>query len=364
MKPVLRNFAISVLALLLLPGSAEERTRQTTPEPLLVVIEQPESKAAEPEGEPKEEEAEEKPVCIRLSDGQAVQTLPLEEYLVGVVLSELPASFADEAFKAQAVAARTFTRRRCAAPKHADCDVCADAACCQAWTSREELKKRLGADFERVWQKAADAVAQTRDEVLLYDGALIDAVYFSCSGGMTEDAAAVWGTDVPYLRSVPSPGEQDAPRNTGERTVQADELRALLQADRPGLKLAGAPETWFKEVERTQGGGVASVCVGGQKLSGTELRALLGLDSTCFELSFTDQAVTFQTRGFGHRVGMSQYGANAMAEQGFDYRTILRYYYRGAEIKKLPGIASGEDGRIRTDSAPESEPGTQRRPTW
>ena len=336
MKTVLRNVIVSALSILLLPGASYEDRQPSAPEPLLLVIEQPD-KETEPSPQPEQ-------TVVRLLVGQETRELPLEEYLVGVVLSEIPAGFSLEAFKAQAVAARTFALRRLAEPKHADCDLCADAACCQAWTSPEALREKFGADYESTRKKGADAVRDTAGEALYYDGTLIDAVYYSCSGGKTEDALAVWGSEVPYLQSVPSPGEQDAPRNFAEVCMEADELAAKLREARPDCDFSASPECWFEKSERTRGGGVASAVIGGQTFTGTELRRLLGLNSTDFTVCVSDGSVTFSTRGFGHRVGMSQYGAEAMAKQGFDYRTILRYYYRGTEIKKLPGEDSGENG--------------------
>lgn len=150
-------------------------------------------------------------------------------------------------------------------------------------------------------------------EILTYDGAPIEAVYFSCSGGSTEAAVAVWGTDVPYLQAVESPGEQDALRYESEAAFLEDELRAILNKAAPEAKLDGPSEGWFGEPFLTEGGGVASVTIGGEDFTGTQLRSLLGLNSTRFTVTCGDGEVVFHVRGFGHRVGMSQYGANAMA---------------------------------------------------
>ena len=145
---------------------------------------------------------------------------------------------------------------------------------------------------------------------------------------------------MPYLQSVESFGEESALRYESEVVCTAAQLREKL----PGAKLDGAPEGWFGAVSYTDGGGVATMEIGGKAYSGTELRSLLGLNSTCFTVSRAGDTVTFSVRGYGHRVGMSQYGANYMAAQGFDYRTILQYYYRGAEIKKLSQTMSETAG--------------------
>ena len=173
--------------------------------------------------------------------------------------------------------------------------------------------------------KASNAVQQTQDEVLTYGGALIDAVYFSCSGGSTEAAAAVWGTDVPYLQAVDSPGEQDAAPYASTVTCSPAEFAETL-----GLAADGDPAGWLGGTSYTAGGGVDTCTIRGQAYAGTRLRQLFGLNSTRFSLRYADGVFRFDVRGYGHRVGMSQYGANAIARLGFDYQTILRTY-RGAK---------------------------------
>lgn len=267
---------------------------------------------------------------VYVSDGGETRELDMAEYLTGVVAAEMPASFETEALKAQAVAARTFTQKRRQSAKHEHADVCADSACCQAWSSEAALRERFGADYDTYAEKARAAVEATRGEVLLYDGVLIDATYFSCSGGRTEDAAAVWGAEVPYLQSVKSYGEENALRYASEKRFTPEALRAALG----GAVLSGSPSAWFSDVTYTEGGGVNTMRIGQTCYTGTELRRLLGLNSTCFRVSADEDGVTFHVLGYGHRVGMSQYGADYMARQGYDYRTILQYYYRGAELKK------------------------------
>ena len=263
---------------------------------------------------------------------QVVNRVPLSHYLYGVVAYEMSDSFPLEALKAQAVAARTFARRQMAGGKHADADVCSQSACCQACLSADALQERYGAAFDAAWDKASNAVQQTQDEVLTYGGALIDAVYFSCSGGSTEAAAAVWGTDVPYLQAVDSPGEQDAAPYASTVTCSPAEFAETL-----GLAADGDPAGWLGGTSYTAGGGVDTCTIRGQAYAGTRLRQLFGLNSTRFSLRYADGVFRFDVRGYGHRVGMSQYGANAIARLGFDYQTILRYYYRGAKIETQKG---------------------------
>lgn len=267
---------------------------------------------------------------IRLQNGTEIQELPLEEYLSGVLLSEMPMSFEMEALKAQAVAARTFAVRQMAGGKHEDFDVCGQSNCCQAWTSQQALREKLGDQWQPYWNRAGEAVSATAGQVLTFEGTLIDAVYFSCSGGRTEEAAAVWGGDVPYLQSVDSPGEEEAARYTSQVEVSLETFRQIL----PEASLTGNPSGWFGGCTRTKGGGVNTLVIGGQTYSGTELRKRFHLNSTLFEISVTEDQIIFEVQGFGHRVGMSQYGANAMAADGSDYREILAHYYPGSTLEE------------------------------
>ena len=254
-----------------------------------------------------------------------LRQMPLSEYLVGVVLAEMPADFDSEALKAQAVVARTYTRKRMEKGKHGEAAVCMDPGCCQGWRSIEDYLDEGGrqASIDRVRR----AVADTDGAVLCYDGALIDATYFSCSGGSTEDAVAVWGQDVPYLQAVESPGEEEAPRYSDSVTFPASEL-----AQRLGIENRGDPSGWFSGITYTEGGGVETISVRGKSFTGTQLRSKLGLRSTAFDLEVKGNHITITTRGFGHRVGMSQYGAQAMAERGCSFEEILSHYYTGAEL--------------------------------
>ena len=254
-----------------------------------------------------------------------LQQMDLREYLVGVVLAEMPASFESEALKAQAVVARTYTRKRMEGGKHGQAAVCMDSGCCQGWRSWEDYLAQGGK--QSAVEKVRAAVADTDGLVLRYEGRLIDATYFSCSGGVTEDAVAVWGQDVPYLKSVQSPGEEEAPRFTDRVSFSAAEFAGKL-----GLSAAGDPGNWFGSVTYTTGGGVETMVIRGKTLSGTQLRSKLGLRSTAFEIAVSGDKITVTTRGFGHRVGMSQYGAQAMAQEGSSFSEILAHYYTGTEL--------------------------------
>ena len=278
---------------------------------------------SEPAAEPVMEPVLETPVPVRFLSGGEVREMELEEYLVGVVLAEMPASFEEEALKAQAVVARTYTvRAREGKSKHDDGDICGDSTCCQGYLAPNDY-----GGTEEALAKVQGAVAATAGEVLTYQGNLVEATYFSCSGGSTEDAVAVWGTDVPYLQSVSSPGEENATYYTDSVSFTGAEF-----ASRLGLNLTGDPAAWLGEITHTGGGGVDTMMIDGIPFKGTELRKLLGLRSTAFTMSVTEETITVSTRGYGHRVGMSQYGADAMAALGSTYGEILTHYYQGTEL--------------------------------
>lgn len=263
-------------------------------------------------------------VPVQKSDGKRKE-MDLEDYICRVVLGEMPASFEVEALKAQAVAARTYTLRCClGGSKHDGDAVCTDSKCCQAYCEPEGYI-RNGGTYENV-RKVFDAVMETAGQVLYYEDRLIMATYFSSAGNATEDAKAVWGNSVPYLVAVSSP-EGDNRYNGEKISFTAKEFQEKL-----GATLKGKPESWFGAVTYTVGGGVDQIRIGGKLYKGTLLREKLGLRSTDFAVTTTDTVVTFTTNGYGHRVGLSQYGADAMAVNGSDYEQILLHYYTGTRL--------------------------------
>ena len=244
--------------------------------------------------------------------------MALSDYLCGVLMGEMPGSFPLEALKAQAVAARTYTLQRL----EAGGALSDDPAECQAFCDPDQAGTKYGEQADAVMEKLRRAVEETDGQVMIYDGTLITATYFSCSGGRTESAQAVWGSSVPYLLSVDSPGEEDADSFESRMELTRSELMERLEI----------PDTEIREITYTEGGGVETMTIGGRSFSGVELRQRLGLRSTNFQIDISGDTVTVDVKGFGHRVGMSQYGAKAMAERGQSYREILAWYYTGAEL--------------------------------
>lgn len=255
-----------------------------------------------------------------------VQNMDLDTYLLGVVLGELPGSFHEEAIKAQIVAVRTLTLRRLSGDgKHGAAAVCMESGCCQAFCNPEEYISSGGSEEYIECVKAC--IAATENQVLLYDGRLIDAAYFSCSGGRTEDAVAVWGSEVPYLQAVDSPGEELASHYMDTVTMDLSSFKNAL-----GLIAVEDSVISVEKIIYTRGGGVASMTISGVTFTGMQVRTLLRLRSTNFTIAISGELVTITTKGFGHRVGMSQYGAEAMALAGSSYEEILLHYYTGTEI--------------------------------
>lgn len=258
-----------------------------------------------------------------LIDGKELD-MALSDYLTGVLLGELPSSFHMEAKKAQAVVARTYTLRTIASMDKHNGAICTDSRCCQAYMNPDACRN------PQAVVQAKQAVGETADMVLTYGGELILATYFSCSGGYTEDAVAVWGGDVPYLQAVESPGEEQAYCFTDRVTFSAQEFQRAL-----GVSLSGSPATWFGGATYTEGGGVNTMKIGGRVYKGTDLRQLLGLRSTVFTVTTKENTIIVDTKGYGHRVGMSQYGAQAMALAGKGYREILSHYYLNTILSKI-----------------------------
>lgn len=275
-----------------------------------------------------EQELQQVWIPVRKEDGKIV-CMELEEYVSRVVLGEMPASFDTEALKAQAVAARTYTLRCVDEAQKHDGAVCTDYSCCQEFIEPEDYIGTRGTqeDVDKVFQ----AVAQTTGQVLCYDGELICATYFASAGGSTESAQAVWGQAVPYLVPVSSPEES---RYDGQKVcVSFDDFARIL-----GQELEGDPKCWIGTATFTTGGGVDTIRIGDRRYSGTELRELFSLRSTVFTVSATKEGIGFETVGYGHRVGMSQYGADDMAHSGCDYEKILSHYYQGATLEEYSSV--------------------------
>ncbi|MBE5781373.1 MAG: stage II sporulation protein D [Clostridiales bacterium] len=285
--------------------------------------------------------AEAAPVTVKVYDHKAKTTftMDLEEYTLGVLSGEMPASYEPEALKAQAVAARTYTYRKMESGGcgRGGAQVCTDSTHCQAYCSMEERKAKWKNNFTAYENKLTDAVTDTKGQVLLYEGKPIAAFFHAVAGGQTEDVINVWGGNLPYLKSVPSTGEESATRFTGTVTVTYDAFRSKIRSIRPGAKVDDVQKS-IGSIARTDAGRVKAIVIGGETISGNEMRTLFGLNSTNFTIRCSGKKVQFDTRGYGHGVGMSQVGALSMAKNGADYKTILLHYYTGVELGTIPAV--------------------------
>lgn len=255
----------------------------------------------------------------------------LEEYLVGVVSAEMPASYETEALKAQAVAARSYilSRDNSGNPDHKGADVCTDSAHCKAYLSEAAAKEKWGEAWaEKYLGKIKSAVSDTAGEYIAYDGEAAVACFCAVSSGKTESATDVWGTETPYLKSVDSPGDLTYENFTASVTVPRAEF----------LKKLDVSSASVDNVTHTEGGAVKSITIGGKSFSGTQIRSIFGLNSANFELSVNEDEAVFTSKGKGHGVGMSQFGANQMAKDGKNYTEILLHYYSNVTIEKMQDL--------------------------
>ncbi len=268
-------------------------------------------------------------------DGMAV-LMPLEQYVLGVVSAEISPTFPMEAIKAQAVAARTYAVYKQQAGRtatHPDADVCDDFAHCSAYQDITVQAAALWGDSAADYtQIIAQAVSETAGEIVRYGNTPALTVYSAAAGTKTESALDVWGADVPYLVSVDSASAADCPCYEDTATFTTAQARALILQALPDADVSGDPSTWFKASTRSAAGGIMTVKIGGVTVEGSAVRTLFALNSTNFTISTTADSLTFYTTGYGHGVGMSQWGAKTMAEQGADYVEILTHYYTGCSV--------------------------------
>lgn len=277
-----------------------------------------------------------------------IEKMPLEEYLIGVVAAEMPADFPLEALKAQAITARTYLIRRIVDRDFSDVPGGAfikDSVDHQAYLGEEDLKKAWGEGYSKNREKIRQAVYGTEGMVLTYGGRPITATFFSTSNGRTENADEYWNTSVPYLKSVPSPWDRNAPKYEEETTFSLKVARTKLQL-KESQDLANA-----KILKRTAGGQVSLIRIGGKEYSGRDIRERLSLPSATFRWEVKGDRLVIRTLGYGHGVGMSQWGARGMAEEGKKASQILTYYYKGVTIQDYRDWIVGRETALGMRSA-------------
>lgn len=265
----------------------------------------------------------------------------LEDYLIGVVAAEMPPDFELEALKAQAIAARSYAYGRMqklygSTANHFGAAICTDSTHCQAWISKDRFLEVYG--DEEDWEKIQRAVMETRNTIITYEGKVINPLFHANSGGITEDVDAVWAVsgDVPYLKSVYSPDESDYPSYEKKVVFSWNELCKKVKNKYPDAAFQKDASTDMEILEYSASGRVMSIRIGTAIMAGTELRELLNLRSTQFELNFPSSGtVEIITEGYGHGVGMSQCGADVLAKEGYTCEEILEYYYTGIEVGEI-----------------------------
>lgn len=275
-----------------------------------------------------------KDISFTVLDNGNVSTAVMSDYLPGVLAAEMPASFSEEALKAQAVAARTYilycTKHENA--KHPQANICTEAGCCLAYSDETKLRGEWGDKYDANIGIIKKAVSDTDGQVLTFAEEPILASFHSSSAGKTESGSELWG-NVPYLVSVESPETgNDVPNYVTTVEVSKDNFRETVSTYKTEAVFSDDAAKWISNTELDDSGRVRSVTVGGVKLSGSEMRKLFSLRSTAFTLAYKGNMFLFTVTGYGHGLGMSQYGANVMAKNGFDYREILAHYYPQTEL--------------------------------
>jgi len=267
------------------------------------------------------------------------QKMDIEEYLCGVLSGEMPSDFSMEALKAQAVAARTYVmyNQENGASKHKGSAVCTDYTHCQEYKSESELKELKGEDWIKdSYPKIKQAVNETKGHIITYDGEPILPLYFSTSSGKTENSEEVFSAEYPYLRSVDSPYDKYAPKYASTLKISNKDLVSKLKNAYSDIDISqNNLSSQIKILNRSAGGSVEKIKLGNKELTGRDIRNILNLNSANFEIEFNENFIDFVVKGYGHGVGMSQWGAQGMAEEGYKYYEILCHYYKDTTIKDL-----------------------------
>jgi stage II sporulation protein D len=280
-------------------------------------------------------EDEEPGIRVKMADGSIV-TMKLEEYVAGAVVCEMPAEYPMEALKAQAVAARTYAYKRLTeGSSHDDCDLCTDPAHCQGFMTKDSAYERWGKGQDAYWNKILKAVRETRGMVLTYDGKPIDCVYHANSGGRTENAHEVWGERIPYLVSVESYWDLYDERLINVKYVSSAEFVEIMNREFSASLKLNELEKFTYSKTYTAGNSIEYLSINGKEIKGTDIRKAFDLRSGCFYTEIIGDSMCFITKGRGHGVGMSQFGAGMMAKNGSDFSEILYHYYQGTLLKKI-----------------------------
>lgn len=265
-------------------------------------------------------------IKVKYDNGEII-SIPFEEYIIGVVAAEMPAEFEIDALKAQAVASRSYVLNKIEKNKNDEYDILASYMN-QAYINNSELLKKWNNNYEKFYKKIKEAVDSTKGEYLTYNGDIVEAFFFSTSSGKTENSEDVFVSSLPYLRSVESPWDEASPVFKNTTIFSLEEFYNSL-----GLKYD--EKVSIDILEKSNTGHVKKIKINNTIFKGTDFRKLLNLKSTFFDINISNDRIVINTLGNGHGVGMSQYGANYMAKDGYDYKEILKHYYKDVEISKI-----------------------------
>ena len=265
---------------------------------------------------------------IRVKDEKTnqIKEIPFEDYIKGVVAGEMPVTFEKEALKAQAVASRSYAMYQMTNTKDKEYDV-VNTTTNQVYLTDEKLKENWKDEYPKKINKIKEAIIETKGEYLTYQGNIVNAMFFSTSVGKTENSEEVFVSALPYLRSVDSKWDESSP-------VYEDTYIFTLKDFYQKLNLPYNENLKIEILEKTVTGRIRTLKINEQEMKGRDFQNKLSLRSNYFEIIQDKEKITINTKGFGHGVGMSQYGANGMAKEGYTYEEILKHYYKGVEIKK------------------------------
>lgn len=269
------------------------------------------------------EEIPKKEIKLTIKDSKTgiVSNIDLDEYVIGVIAGEMPASFNVEALKAQAIAARTYAIYKMNNAKD-NYDLVTDITN-QVYITKDKMKENWQDNYEYYYNKIKDAAYSTKNLIMTYKGNVICSFYFSASNGSTEEAKPVFGENIEYLKSVSSPEKNNATKVTFTKGDFCNKLKLSCN------------EITIASVEKTSSGRIDTIVINNKIFKGTEVRTKLGLRSTDFEINILANNIEITTKGYGHGVGMSQYGANTLADEGKTYEEILKHYYQNINIEKI-----------------------------
>ncbi len=274
-------------------------------------------------------------ISVYLADEQKAVTMDFREYIIGVVAAEMPVVFHSEALSAGAVCAATLARKNQMSGKSDELSgavISTDSTKHQAFMNTDEMKKRWEDKFPEYYKKLCDAVDKAIDYSITYEGELITAAYHAVSPGKTENSGNVWTASIPYLVSVDSPGDSLSPKYADQVKLTSEEFMRCLEKK---CTMSEDKSSWFSEEKYSDAGTLLKIKIGNKIFTGEELRDIFSLRSACITFNITDEGVLIETKGYGHGVGLSQYGADYLARQGYSWQEIITHYYTGVSIEKI-----------------------------